>query len=76
MSVQPTETDKTAIAADWAKTSLSALKEVAPLVQYVPWLGAAAGTLVQVLEFWDVSFLFYFFWSHSSHSQYLWYDRK
>ena len=55
MPVQPTEIDKTAVAIDWAKTSLKTLKEIAPLVKHVPWLGAAAGTLTQVLEFWDVS---------------------
>ena len=61
MSVQPTEIDKTAIVIDWAKTSLKALKEIAPLVKHVPWLGAAAGIVVQALELWDVSCHFHFF---------------
>ena len=61
MSVQVKDIDKTATARDWVKTSLKALKEIAPLVKHVPWLGVAAGTVVQALELWDVSCLFHFF---------------
>ena len=53
-------TDKAKIAKGWVKSSLKALKELAPLVEHVPWLGAAAGTFVQALELWDVSRTFRF----------------
>ena len=59
-TIQLKKTDKTAIARDWAKTSLKALKEVAPLVKHVPWLSAVAGTVIQVLELWDVSLPFHY----------------
>ena len=59
-TAQPKKVNGATIAKDWAKISLKALKEVAPLVEHVPWLGAAAGTFVQALELWDVSRTFRF----------------
>ena len=64
-SIQQENISKIAVAEDWAKTSLKALKEMAPLAKHIPWLGAAAGTVVQLLELWDVSFLIFTF--HLTH---------
>ena len=49
--------DKAEVARNWAKSSLETLKELAPLVQNVPWLGVAAGIFVNALELLEVSLL-------------------
>ena len=66
-SSQQEKANKIAIIEDWTKTSAKILKEMAPLAKHVPALGPVAGTVSQVLDLWDVSLLFLFFFISCRH---------